>query len=46
MNIDCFACNDKVNVPYFVFAANPYRENFLCDPCEVDLEMRSYGLVK
>jgi hypothetical protein len=46
MEINCNVCDEKLNVPYSVITANPYREDFLCQPCEVDYEARSYGLLR
>jgi hypothetical protein len=46
MFMNCNVCDEELNVPYSIVAANPYREDFLCQPCEVDYEARSYGLLK
>jgi hypothetical protein len=46
MNVNCFVCSDELDVPNDVIAANFYREDFLCQPCEVDAEARYYGLLR
>jgi hypothetical protein len=46
MKINCFVCQEELEVPNFVIANNPYREDFLCQPCEVDAEARYYGLLR
>jgi hypothetical protein len=45
MEINCIACDVEMNVPYSIIAADPYRDDFYCNPCEDDLEARQFGWV-
>lgn len=45
MNVNCFACDVELDVPFSVIAADPYRNDYYCQPCEDDLEARHYGWI-
>ena len=45
MLVNCFACEVELDVPFSVIAADPYRDDFLCDPCEDDQIARHYGWI-
>lgn len=45
MNVNCIACDVELNVPFSVIAADPYRNDFYCQPCEDDQEARYYGSI-
>jgi hypothetical protein len=45
MKVNCFACEIELDVPYDVIAADPYRDDFLCDPCEDEQIARHYGWI-
>jgi hypothetical protein len=43
MLLNCFSCEVELDVPYDVIAADPYRDDFYCNPCDDDLQARYYG---
>jgi hypothetical protein len=45
MLLNCIACDVELDVPNAVIAADPYRDDFYCQPCEDDQEARYYGWV-
>jgi hypothetical protein len=45
MLVNCIACEVELDVPFSVISADPYRNDFYCNPCEDDQVARYYGLV-
>jgi hypothetical protein len=39
--LNCFVCDVELSIAYDVVAANPLREDYLCNECEDFAEMNS-----
>jgi hypothetical protein len=43
--LNCFVCDVELSIAYDVVAADPMREDYLCNECEDNAEMGRFGWV-